>query len=472
MKDVGTPTELYTIKATSWKMLQDLLGGTAAMRVAGEVYLPKDEKESTRTYETRLRRSFLYNGFGNTVDRLSAKPFKQPLSRLGELPKELEAIEGDVDKAGTTLGQFAKSLFRCASIYGLTHVLVDYSNVPQNATKADEAALGARPTLVHIDPSQLIGWRYEIGPNGQELTQIRIIETRDEPNGDFDTKCVDYVRVYTKTEWAVYKETIVKSDKGTRSEWQLVESGTHTFGKVPLLTMYFNRTGFMLADPPLQDLAWVNVRHWQSSSEQNAMLRIARIGILFAKGFPKEEIEAGITLGPNHLVSSDSIEAELKFVEHQGTAIKAGQDDLYQLEARMEVLGLKPMVEKSGNSTATGKVLDELDTQSTLQAWVRELENFLWLIMEAAGKWINIDLPDTVKYNVYNDFGLTAADAVHLEVLLEAAVANKISDETFLNEFKRRSVLSESVKVEEEVVKVVAQRAEAAKLDKQAKEPK
>lgn len=470
---VATPSVDYDSQSTIWEMIHDLLGGTTAMRKASERWLPREEREEQQAYNARLERTFLYNGFGNTIDRLTAKPFSKPVTRQGEIDSDLEGVEKNVDKAGTTMGEFARSVFKSALKYGRAHALVDYTKVPQGATRADEKNLGARPTIVLVEAPDLIGWRTEIGPNGLELTQVRIKECRTEPVGQYLDQKVDYIRVFTKDSWELWRAT---EDKDGKEVWVLVDGGIHTFGAVPLLTYYTKSCGFMAAECPLEDLAWINVRHWQSSSEQNSVLRIARIGILFGKGFNEDEVKNGVVIGPNHMIVSESKEADLRYVEHQGQAIKAGQDDLDKLESRMEVLGLKPVIERNSNSTFGGKLIDEMATHSNIQAWVRLLEAFLLECMQTAAKWMGKTLPDTTKYDVYSDFGLQAADAVHLDALLKACIAGKITDQTFLIEYQRRAVLSETLKIDEELKGLDEARAKAdareIKLAEASKTPK
>lgn len=464
---VGTPTLDYVEQEETWCMIHDLLGGTKAMRLAAERWLPREEREEQQAYLARLSRTFLYNGFGNTVDRLTAKPFSHSVTRQGELPEDLAEIEANVDKAGTTLGELARCLFKSALKYGRSHVLVDYTEVPAGATIADEKRIGARPTMVMVEAPDLIGWRTELGPNGMELTQIRIRECRNEPTGEYLDEKVEYIRVFTKTTWELWRKST--DDRG-KEVWTKNKEGVNTFGAIPLLTYYMEQTGYLKSKCPLEDLAWVNLRHWQSSSEQNSVLRIARIGILFGSGFTEDEVKKGIVIGPNHMIMSESLDAKLEYVEHAGQAIKAGQDDLDKLESRMEVLGLKPVIERTSNSTFGGKMIDEMATHSNIQSWVGGLELFLLECMGTAATWKKRTIPPEVKYDIYSDFGLQSADAVHLDTLLQACLGGKLSDKTFLMEYQRRAVISSNVKVDEELKALETQRAEAAKIEAQKAE--
>ena len=61
--------------------------------------------------------------------------------------------------------------------------------------------------------------------------------------------------------------------------------------------------GFMTAHPPLMDLAWLNLAHWQSASDQRHILHVARVPILFGRNLTLPE--DGLALGPNRLATGE-----------------------------------------------------------------------------------------------------------------------------------------------------------------------
>jgi hypothetical protein len=44
---------------------------------------------------------------------------------------------------------------------------------------------------------------------------------------------------------------------------------------ITLVTLYTKRTGFMCGSPPLLNMALLNIKHWQSQSEQDNILHVA-----------------------------------------------------------------------------------------------------------------------------------------------------------------------------------------------------
>lgn len=441
--EIAIPCVGYTEMADDWELLHDLLGGTKAMRIAGEKWLPKESQEEG--YTQRLGRSILYNAFRDTLYKLANRPFAHPVS-FTDLPEQLEYLKEDVDATGKSFETFAKEVITDLIEYGIAHIFVDHSELPEIAdgvtlTKADEERLGARVLLNVIHPSNLIGWQTEIVNKRIKLTQIRVKETITEAVGNYGDTDVNYVKLYTETGWELHKEVIPENDK-EEVTWVLQDSGDHTFGRISLVTIYANRTGFMTAEPALMDLAWLNLAHWQSYSDQRHILKLSRFGLLFGSGFPKEMVGASLGIGPSKAFLTTDKDANLKYVEHTGGSIDAGRKDIEDIEIKMEILGQQPLMRTAPLSTATAKRIDESRNVSQLQSWVRTLEKGLKQVIEMAGEWRKVEIPKTTKIDIFSDFEVAIYGATDKELLLKIRTEGEITRATFLKEEQRRGVLS------------------------------
>ena len=261
---VDNPCIAYDQMASAWELIHDLLGGTQTMRSAGQRWLPMEQSEKVSEYKARLGRSFLYGALKDTCTKLASKPFAEPMT-INNLPEALEYLRNDVDGTDKTTHQLAYDLLYDMLVYGKTHVFVDYTDVDKNnedgevASIAEEKKAGARAFINHISPSALIGWK--VDENTGKLTQIRIKETRIEQDEEYTQKEVNYIRVHNTDGWELWKEVDVDEKKS----FTLEDSGTwnHPSG-LTLVTIYANRTGFLTAEPTLEELAWTNLTHWQS----------------------------------------------------------------------------------------------------------------------------------------------------------------------------------------------------------------
>lgn len=465
--DVSYPVDAYQVMRAYWKKIAALKNGTEGMRAAGELFLPREDAESLKAYKARLNKSFLYEAYSDTVRKILSKPFSRKIDFDGWTPEQREAfawIQNDVDRTGKDVDLWTEEVFEAAIDFGLTHVLIDYPQLPPGATLADENRAGARPAWIHVPPDQLIGWQYTGRGDNARLTQVRIYEVQKEKFGAFGERDVEYVRVITDQDFQVFKR-----DEG--GSW-VPESDPipHTFREVPLLTVYFNRTGFMTGRPTLNGLANLNVEHWQSASDQRTVLSVARFGFLFAKGMNDTQVKDGIIIGPKRVIATENENADMKFVEHTGAAISAGERDLQQLQLRMEVLGLQPFIQRSGVETATSKLVHESKTESSIYTWINRTETLLTRCIEFSARWKGETPPD-VKVDIFSDFAIAMGSNDEKRLLLEMWSSGAIDLNTLLQELKRRGLLAESLDLDK-VVKLVEEevRLDTKKQEQQEKD--
>lgn len=377
--DVATPNAAYREMASDWELIHDLLGGTRIMRQRAERWLPREPGESREAYAIRLNRSVLFNGLQRTVQTLVGKPFHRPAGLSGAAAPAVAALTTNVDLGGRNLTVFARDVFQAALTDGLTHILVDHPRVEDGGA--------ARPYLVHIPAGDLIGWRGQESGVGSRLTRIRIRETVNRRSGAWEDQTRQQIRVLYPGRFEVWRRRDESAATGT---WRKAEGGESSLDCIPLVTIYANRTGFMTARPPLMDLAWLNLAHWQSASDQRHILHVARVPILFGRNLALPE--DGLELGPNRIVTGDGDGADLRFVEHSGAAIAAGRQDLIDLEDRMAVMGLDLMTRRSGagSTTATARAIDAAENSTALLTLIRAVEDGLTEAFGYMADWLDI----------------------------------------------------------------------------------
>lgn len=435
-----------------WVLIHDLLGGTERMRDAGVVWLPREPKEKLQAWRNRRDRSILFNAYKNTVKTLSARPFCVPTTIEEALPEQLITLPDDVDRERTDLTQFLRGCMEDGLNYGKGHILVDHPP-QQDLNLLQQRQLNVRPYFARISPRDLISWRVEkLRQGGQRLTQIRYREQRVEEEGRWGDREVEYVRVYEPDHWELWRKE--RNGQFVQLSPEEGGEGPNTLGKIPLVTFYFTNTGFFTAEPPLEDLAWLNLRHWQSYSDQANILRFARVGMYYATGITKEEFDAGFTVGANQVFKSTSDSAKFGTVELSGQAIESGRNDLKDVEARMEIEGLRPFIERTQAVKATGIVASEDKSTSNIQCWVRSLERAAMQAFELAAEWTKTELKPETKVNIFSDFGITLQGQQDAAELLKMWQSGAISHETLLHEIKRRGVLSDAVNVDSELERV------------------
>lgn len=445
---VATTSSAVDAMAPGWKLAAALLGGTAAMRAAGDAYLPKWPKEDRDSYAKRLSVSVLYPAYQRTVDTLSAKPFSKPVTIGDDVPQDLRELLDDVDLQGRNLDRFAADVMECGLGYGLCGILVDYPDATQAPataagvrTMADERAAGLRPYWVHILPGVIVGWRASVVGGRWVLRMLRLRECIEEDDGEFGTREVEQIRVLEPGKWAVWR----RNDK---QEWALYSQGRTTLDFIPFVPVYGRRAGFMMGRPPLEQLAHLNIAHWQSASDQQNILHVARVPILTAVNVSDSVSQSGVpvpwelSIGAGAAVRINGTNADLKYVEHSGAAISAGAQDLKDLEERMRQAGAELLVIGGGGKTRIEAAGDNEVSMCALQRMTLALEDALDQALDYTGRWLGKAEGESGHVELYKDFGALTLQEASADLLLNVNMAGKISDETLHSELQRRGILA------------------------------
>jgi len=145
-KDPSQTSEAYDVMSPRWELISDLLGGTEAMRAAGEAHLPRHEEETDESYEDRRSSAVLLNMTEHTLESLTGKPFSEPVKVNEKTPQGIIDLLDDVDLQGNNLDVFCRQWFREGLAKCFCHVLVDFPKKPEDVTNLEqERAAKLRP---------------------------------------------------------------------------------------------------------------------------------------------------------------------------------------------------------------------------------------------------------------------------------------------------------------------------------------
>jgi len=410
-----------------------LMGGSDAMRLAGKTYLPKFKAELDEDYKARLASSWLFNGMRKTVKDMTGRVFAKPIE-ITEGPERLKEFADDINMQGQDLSAFASDVFKDGFVPGISFIMVDAPRREGETTRQQATTLGLRPYMVHLTVENILGFKTEMFNNVLALSMLRIMEsvTEDDPKDEFTQIKIDQVRVLTRFEGVVSVRIYRKNDK---DKWLIHDEYLTNAEEITVIPFYAQRTGFFVGEPVLEDLADVNIAHWQSQSDQRNILHFARVPILFASGRGDDE---PLVISASQAVTSRDADAKLSWVEHSGQAIGAGRTDLKDLEFQMQALGLQLLVES--NETATGAALDAVKETSTLSMMADNLKDAL----EQALAWMAFyaGLPEeSITVEVNKDFGITALTAQEVQVMQTDVSLGLLSKEAYYEERKRRGFL-------------------------------
>jgi len=433
--------------AVDWALSEALLGGTRTMRAAGETYLPRWPKEESAAYTTRLSTAVLFPAYQRTIQTLSGKPFSKPIVIGEDVPLRIVEWLKDIDMQGRDINAFAADVMEAALGYGLSGILVEFPPAQGVRTQAQEQAAGFRPYWVHIRQQQILGWRAENVGGVWKLTQLRIMECIEEPDGEFGTVYIDQVRILEPGAWSTYR----RGGLDMSGDWTKFEEGVTSLKAIPFVPVHAGRTGFMTAKPPLIEVAHLNVSHWQSASDQQTILHVARVPILAVSGVEDDKWE--LTVGSATATKLPE-GGKLMYVEHSGAAIGAGVTELEKIEERMRQAGAELLV-ITPRVTATQVQTENAVGMCVLQRIVADFEDALDQALQITADYVRE--AGGGHLTLFNDFGVATLQEASAQLLLQTNQAGKLSDETLHSEFQRRGILSTDLSWAEEQDRIEAQ---------------
>ncbi|MBV7434499.1 DUF4055 domain-containing protein [Cardiobacteriaceae bacterium TAE3-ERU3] len=442
MTDVSSKSSVVSEMHTRNAVIETLLGGTEAMREAGQTYLPKWPLENDDAYKARVNVSTLYPALKETVASMVGRVFYSDMSPKG-IPDGIDLQ--DIDAVGNKLEIFCADWFRDALAYGVSYCVVDYQRGDGVETMADAKALGLRPHAIHVPVSSVLGWRSQRINGNEVCTQFRYIESVVEDEGEFGEKTTQQVIVLEPGIRKIYR----KGDQG----YALHDEVTTSIDVVPVVALYTERSGFFTGRPPLLELAHLNVKHWQSQSDQDNILHCARVPMLARFGVEDSE---KLQIGGSTIDMPSG--TDIRYIEHTGASIGAGAESLKKLEEDMRTAGAKLLV-KSSNSFTDSQAKDEQTREvSTLKSYANRLEDAVGQMLYLFALWLGKKEGGTVE--ISGNMDIDYNPSVTMQMLRDMYTDGIISAETVFNEAKKREIIGSDVEWEAEQAKMDGMNAE------------
>lgn len=450
-----TPSSYAAAMATRWALADALMGGSEAMRDAGSSFLPQHKNEDDDIYAARLLRSFLLPVFAQSVENLADTVFSDPLN-WDEVDADLTAILEEIDAEGSSIEDFAKQTLLLAMAKGEVYVIADEPPLPAPVTGnivtlADKRASGARPYLAHITADNMLDFKVEKRAGKIYCYYARWKESEmrelEDDFGDYEVeRVVEWKIVEGVAVWKKFEREVGEA------EWIETEGVLNiAFEGKAILPIERFRIGTIDSSgrllPPLHGLAEKNVEHWQSSSDQRAILTISRFPMLGGSGVDNGALEKDddnfIKVGPGVTLFSQQPESKFYYVEPEGNAIAAGVIDLERLEKDMSVLAFQPLMRQQAGVTATNDALGQNKANSSLQSWAIDLGMFLDDAVALLSIWLKKSkLPET-NFKANTEFGIETIDSVRTAALDKMRDRGDLSRPQYLKQMRNEKVLDD-----------------------------
>jgi len=465
-----------------WTQVATIMGGAAAMREAGETYLPKFPNETEADYEYRRENAKFTNIYADIVNTLASKPFGEEVGLTDDSASDaIKALIEDIDGRGNHLHVFAANCFFAGINDAVSWILVDYTKARQRAdgrplSVVDERNQGLRPYWVHIPASRMLAVYTDVIRGKETFVHARISESFVRRNG-FDEVAIERVRVlnrepiyealddgtvtdvvvdYAPATFEVWQKT--GTSRGNATGWSIVESGQVTLGEIALAPFITGRRieGSWRFTPPMRDAADLQIEHYQQETALKSIKELTAFPMLAGNGVAPAMDNgkpAPVPVGPRAVLyappsGDQGAHGEWTFIEPTAESLKFLAESIDATERQLRELGRQPLMTTSGITVVAASFASQ-KASSVLKAWALGLKDAMEQALKLTAKWLSDPSEPTINWNL-EDLDLALNDKDGQTTLTEARKNGDLSQETYWAELQRRSVLSADFDADEE----------------------
>jgi len=420
-----------------WEIMKAVTEGTEYLRENSEAFLPLEPREDFDAYLARVNRAVFSPFTQRLIRAATGLVLRKPITLTGD-PYWTDTFKMDVDGCGSDLDEYARRVLMCSLTYGQSHILVDYPAPSGALSLAEERQQNRRPYWIEVDPNNLYGWRLDRESNYGNLIQARIAEKAVLPDGDFGEKVYDQIRVIEPGRYRVFrkKEQIEEmydvSDNSVTGNFEMgsadkdykqVESGQFSLGEIPLVTIYSGKTENLVSKPPLLDIAYLNLAHFQRQADLIHSLHVASQPMLVMEGYDDQTKDLAISV--NYAMATQPGN-KVYYVEPASSAFDAQSAEIKELQMQMATLGISTLSQqKFVAESADARRLDRVDTNSMLAMVSMELEQKLQKCFNFSAEYVGIEPPEVKISRDFDIERLIGQDITALTSLFDQQVIDR-----------------------------------------------
>ena len=432
---VNTPREEYTGFASIWRRMRDTYAGRDAIIKAGDLYTPRLPAASPTAQEAYLHRGNFYNAVRRTVAGLTGGVF-QKTPRF-DVPRRVQPWLDDVTLTGVPMTAFALGATEEVMLMGRVGALVEM---------ADSPLTEPRPYFVPYTAENILNWDTTTLAGDEVLTLLVLREAPRTADAD------DPFRYTSVEQYRELRLTVIDGSLHYMQQlWQRPAAGGDVVRVGPPLTplrrgeplsfipfVFFGPafTTTDLKDPPLLDLANLNLAHWRNSCDHEQGLHLVALPTPYVSGMKGGgEDSDTLHIGPSTIWILDK-EAKAGMVQFSGAGMSALEKALLAKQHQMATLGAKLLEEQPtvAQETATAVLARHAGEHATLRTMAQAMEQGLRTILQTMAWWDGLDAAPRdvpVKVELNKDFLQVKAQPQEVQTALATLQAGEISYETF-----------------------------------------
>lgn len=415
---------LYQDTENKWTRVRDSFLGSDAVKVKGEVYLPKLSSQDKDQYASYVMRAMYVNAIKNTVQGLVGAVMR--IDPIINAPDRILELADDITGTGVTLNDFISNMLSEQLLMGRQGVLIDRTTeraylsgyTTEQMTNWMDGVIVLKESYVSHDINDPYDMDYEV-----QYRELMI---------DEDGKYL--VRIWREYEgWSVWNE-IYPTKVG------------QSLDSIPFVALSGNELNLNPTQPPLMSLVDTNLSMYRTSADLEHGRHFTALPTPYVTGIDGDS-ELRIGSGTAWILPDSSSKAG--YLEFTGQGLQALEKAIDEKRGIMASLGASLLqTQKSGVESADAVRLRQNSEASVLVGAVLSVQEGISKALSIMAEWEGVS--GDIEVSLNTDFTDTKINAQDLTALMGAWQSGGISHETFLHNMKKGEVIPDDVSVEDE----------------------
>jgi hypothetical protein len=440
-----------------YEIIADCLAGQVAIKRKREKYLPRPNSddvsaENISRYNAYLDRAIFYNATRRTLGGLVGQVFSR--APIIKVPDELKMMVDDATGLAVNLVQAAKSACGDVLAKGRAGLYIDYPRTDGIATVADIQSGKIRPTIKLYQPEKIINWRIDIINFKPTLSMVVLEEEYTSADDGYEQTLAKQWRVLQLTAFG-YTVQIYRDLGGKKA---LVDMVTPTnakgelFDELPFTFIGSENNDPTIDDPPLYDLAVLNVGHFRNSADYEESVFITGQPTPYFTGLTENWVnnvfKGKVQLGSRAAVPLPAgATAGLLQVNPNSLPHEAMQHK----ERLMAALGAKLVEQRQVQRTATETGIETKDETSILSTTADNVSDAFEFALSVGGEFLGVDTTG-IEFDLNTEFDLIKLTALERQQVIAEWIAQAISWDEMRANLRRAGI---AVQDDEEAIAAI-----------------
>jgi hypothetical protein len=414
-----------------WDVIRDCVAGEITVKKRRNKYLPIPNpldvtEENKLRYEAYIMRAVFYNVVKRTLGGLVGQIYsREPII---EVPPELEPLKDDATGLGVNLTQLSKFGAGYTVGYGRSGLFVDFPETGGTVTRAELQNGDMKAGFTIFDPKDIINWRTSPKGGRSILSMVVIKENKViSDDGFVQTKRPEYrvLRltngVYTAERWR---------EAGRYQEITPTQANGQPFNEIPFTFIGPENNDPDVDEPPLYDLAALNIAHYRNSADYEESCYITGQPTAWFSGLTQQWVDE-IFKGKVQMGARAAIPLPMGALAGmiQPNPNTLPFEAMKHKERQMVALGAKLVEPQAVQRTATEASIDQSYETSTLSASADNVSDAFTQGLRWAAQFegVSPEAMNAIKFELNTEFDLIKLSSNERSALIQEWQAQALS---------------------------------------------